>query len=415
MKLKRLFASLGLGLFALASVGAALLASPKASEVKAETPGVATTIYFDKSACSFWDTAGALTYVYTYDTSDARTIVTTVNHLRDNLYSFELGADKCKFFIARINPDNTEQIWTQTYDVEYESDHNFYRLYKNEYEDKVSYNVSYLAKYDLGSQFVVDLQAASTDWKEANAHCYLYWTAEINSNSSTKGAIDLGAISTTDAMNIYYESNSSSVVYANKLVVVRHNPAYSFDGTNWEHVWNQSYDIELVPSNSSCSYIKLGGNSEGKYGVTGFEQVTVSSFADSYSYQFLEADLCNDAGGLSEHFETNWVGVRNLFNNYKSIAENQFSLDLKTYLKTVSTSGVLNENKAMKRYDTAIVKNHLALADYDFIERSPSGSGAAHALSSQDTTTLISTITIVTVIAVSAVLIFVFTRRRKED
>ena len=117
----------------------------------------------------------------------------------------------------------------------------------------------------------------------------------------------------------------------------------------------------------------------------------------------------------ADGWEDEWDIASANFNSLKASASSLHSVGLKAYLVALSISDPSLAGQAMKRYDTAIVKNHLDLATYDFIGRAPTSVDAPNTLSSSDTTTLIATITVVTLVAVSTILIFVVIKRRKYN
>ena len=413
MKLHKLFAAFGLSLFALASVGAGLVLSANdAKDVKADadpTPVANIEQYVDISGvtCLDWFDADCTVQVHMFHSDGTNGhFASDISHIGGKVYKFTLEVGFSRLIVARYNG-----TWcNQSYDIEYDPAYNLYKIGNLSGEaNKFSYtraNMSYVNQ----SKIVLDVRENYTYWYDASAKTYLY-----NAFGDSHSVSLLTRVGNNNVFN-----GAFSDAYSEKFLIVRGNnfTGAASDFTNPDIVYNQTKDVVFTSENLSCRFIALGAQDvydNNKITIAAFENISAAMYGDAFGYQFLQLPICTDDEGLADGWEDEWDIASTNFNSLKASASSLHSVGLKAYLAALSISDPSLAGQAMKRYDTAIVKNHLELATYDFIGRAPTSVDAPNTLSASDTTTLIATITVVTLVAVSTILIFVVIKKRKYN
>ncbi len=426
MKLNKLFAVLGLGLFALASVGAGLaLSANDAKDVKAAadpTPTSDVTQYVDLSNVSWWFESSQYLNVWVFHSDDTGghwitndpVAYKSSSHIGGGVYEFTLETGYSKFIIARVYEVSTG-VWdwgsNQSETLTYSDTFNLYKVTNNGADKSKQVDKAYLNTIGINDEVVLDTREASSYWHNDDANTYLY-SVYGNSYSVKKFTRNAGS-------NVY--DGKFVAGYVEKFLFVRGNnfTGAASDFTDPDIVWNQTEDICFGDSNLSSRFVALGGKASedpgAKVTICAFEAVNVTMYGEAWGYQFLQLPICSDAGGLITGWEDQWTASKTAFNAIKTTAYSTFHLSLATYLQELSTASLALGGQAVKRYDTAIVKNHLDFATYDFLSRSPSAVPANVTLSTSDTTTLITTITVVTLVAISSILVFVVIKKRKYN
>ena len=352
MKVKRLFTVLGLGLFAFASagVGAFSLFNKKAEPVSAETASKNVTQYVSVAEASDWWTGGADSlniWMFGGDESHPDKWVST-EHLGGDLYKFTFEAGYSQFLVEKAAG---ETHWVgQSYDITFSADYNTYNLYKKGGETKYSYDRYWTCDHNGGSTrtYYLDVQDQSSYWSSDSAKTYIYYVGN---------GVDKKEMTRIGSSNVYFVTINDYYVF--KFLFVR---ALNFDPSNWDStVWNQTKDILYTSTNYNNRWVKLGAadpDDNNKLNVSGFETITVGSFADAYAVEFLNTELCLDAGGLKEDFSTKWTKLENDVNELKTKCYSVTHSELISgYFATASSSGDSKVAQAMKRYDTILSKN----------------------------------------------------------
>ena len=409
MKRKHVFISFGLALVAAFGMAFGLNAKSETKAVKADAPTSPVTMYVDFSNVSgWWFSDGASTKIHAFaDGLDAVDLDVTL--IENQLYKFTLGTGYTTFIVARLNSAGTEW-WNQSHDVNYSSSFNLVTLKDSKTDNKNEYSVSTLVKFSE-DYLVVDAYQSSSYWASDSAHiyvCFYYGDAAWSFFEFTAPYL---------STKLYSIKISST--YADRFVVVRGTADFAGFVEGWEdEVWNKTTDIKFTSENKECRYVKLGTSiPESKdVNVAGFETISVASFVDSYSYQFLQLGLCLDAGGLDENFDANFDAAEDLFDDMKAFATNLFTLDLKAALKLVDNTEDSNAGHAMKRYDTIMAKHSDIASTSNFIDRGIDQSLASGRISVNDImgngNLSIMLIMFASISALAATLFFVFKKKR---
>ena len=411
MKIKRLFSVLGLGLFAFASagVGAFSLLNKKAEAVNAETASENVTQYVSIIDASDWWTGGADSlniWMFGGDESHPDKWVST-EHLGGGLYKFTFEAGYSQF-IAEKAAGETHWVG-ESYTITYSADYNTYSLYKKGGETKYSYDRYWTCDHNGGTTrtYYLDVQDQSSYWSSDSAKTYIYY---VGNGVEKKQMTRIGS------SNVYFVTINDYYVF--KFLFVR---AGNFDPSNWNStVWNQTKDILYTSSNYNNRWIKLGSqdpSDNNKLNVSGFEQISVDSFANAFSVEFLNTELCLDQGGLKEDFATKWATLESDVNELKTKCYNVTSSQLISgYFATASSSGESKVAQAMRRYDAILSKNSEAGIS-NFLSRAlVPASGARVNLSKTNTngTSLVIIISIVSLSAASCIVLILAKKRKHQ-
>ncbi len=411
MKVKRLFSALGLGLFAFASagVGALSLVSKKAESVSAETASKNVTQYVSVAEASDWWTGGADSlniWMFGGDGDHPDKFVST-QHLGGDLYKFTFEAGYSQFLVEKAAG---ETHWVgQSYDITFSADYNTYNLYKKGGETKYSYDRYWTCDHNGGSTrtYYLDVQDQSSYWSSDSAKTYIYYVGN---------GVDKKEMTRIGSSNVYFVTINDYYVF--KFLFVR---ALNFDPSNWDStVWNQTKDILYTSTNYNNRWVKLGAadpDDNNKLNVSGFETITVGSFADAYAVEFLNTELCLDAGGLKEDFSTKWTKLENDVNELKTKCYSVTHSELISgYFATASSSGDSKVAQAMKRYDAILSKNPDAGIS-NFLSRAlVPASGARFNLSKTNTngTGLVIIISVVSLSAASCIVLILAKKRKHQ-
>ena len=411
MKIKRLFSVLGLGLFAFASAGVGALAnlSKKAEPVNAETASQNVTQYVSVVEASDWWTGGADSlniWMFGGDGDHPDKWVST-EHLGGDLYKFTFEKGYSQFLVEKAAG---ETHWVgQSYDITYSADYNTYSLYKKGGETKYSYDRYWTCDHNGGSTrtYYLDVQDEASYWASDNAKTYIYYVGN---------GIDKKQMTRVGSSSVYFVTINDYYVF--KFLFVR---AESFDPSNWDStVWNQTKDILYTSSNVNNRWVKLGSqdpSDNNKLNVSGFEEISVDSFANAFSVQFLNTELCLDAGGLKEDFAAKWTALESVANELKARCYSEISAQLISgYLSSASSSGDGKVAQAMRRYDTIRSKNPDAGIS-NFLARALVPASGARVDLSKTTTSGVSLVIIISVISLSAASCFVLilAKKRKHE
>lgn len=414
MKAKHLLSIVGLGLFAAVSVGAgiALSRSADSHEVNAAAPTEDVVRYFSVDDAAYWWTGGAETnkvWVYGHeDSANYPDKFVATEHLGGNVFKFTLPAGYPNF-IAEASSSTDDWI-KQSYAIAYEPTINHYILHQDS-GNLYSYEQCWL-KYapDANARtFYFDLTDQGW-WHNDSAKTYIYYVGLGSSWRVMQRIPDSNIFKTTIVSP-----------YIQKFLFVR------TDSTEWtgsfdEHVWNQTKDINYTYSNEDCRWVKAGAadpSDSNKLNVIGFEEVTLGSYANGFARQFLNTDLCYDAGGLHSDFDTNWSVLSNAFGYLKLDLYYYNSQDLLNYFSTASSEGSTDVALAMYKYDMIRAKNpdHDPAID-NFLDRNlvsyPSISPSIFG-NKVDTTTSIGIIAVIAIASVSAICVLVVYKKKRHN
>ena len=364
--------------------------------------------YVDTAALSWWSSADAVTRVWEYnDDINVGEYAETTLH-KDCIYSFTLKAGKEHFMFRRCDVNTPSSVFNESWAVTYDTGYNFYSFTGESWDsgsnkNRASYDRKYVSKFVSGDTFYVDAQECSSFWHSEGCSTYLYMIEPKGASGETTFTYQMTRIGSSNM----YSYELSTTILLTKMVIVR---GIGFNGTSWEqpYKYNQSQDIQYTSSNTGSNAFKLGNDYGGTTTTKGMEVFTDAYVADCFGFYFLQQGICLDAGGLSENATTNWSNASSVYTVLKALLINQ------NYIKT-SSSGDLNINRALLRYDTALAKNPTVLTN-DFIGRT-SGNGRAVTpiVESTTRTSSIITVVIVSVAALTAIGGYFFLRKRKED
>lgn len=411
MKVKRLLTAIGLGLFAAASVGVGLTfsRSEPVQEARAEGAASDVTQYVCVAETSWWTGGADSLNIWMYggidDGSHDDTWVTTT-HLGGDLYKFTFKAGYSKFIVEKAAG---ETHWVgESFEVIYSDDYNCYNLYKEDGQTKYSYTRHWTSYLDTPAKrtFYVDVVDQASYWHKDSAKTYIYYFGN---------GIEAKEMTRLTGTNVYRVTINDYYLF--KFLIVRSD---NFDPSNWSTVWNQTKDILLTNSNENCKWIKLGDkdpSDDNKLNVAGFETVSITAYGEAFAAQFLQEDLCYDAGGLHEDFATNWSAISDAMFELKAQCYSDLSVDLRAdYLSTASSVGDGAVARAMKRYDTIRAK-HSGESITNFLQRSlvPLSSNGPVMLENKTTTTVIVCLIIVAISSISFAAVLISIKKRKHN
>ena len=411
MKVKRLLSVLGLGLFAFASVGVGVFAfnQNKAERVNAETASQNVTQYVSVAEASDWWSGGADSlniWMFGGDADHPDKWVST-QHLGGDLFKFTFESGYSQFLVEKAAG---ETHWVgQSYDITYSAEYNTYNLYKKGGETKYSYDRYWTCDHDGGSTrtYYLDVQDESSYWASDNAKTYIYYVGN---------GINKKQMNRIGSSNVYFVTINDYYVF--KFLFVR---AENFDPSNWDStVWNQTKDILYTSSNFNNRWVKLGSqdpSDNNKLNVSGFEQISVDSYANAFSVQFLNTELCLDEGGLKEDFATKWTALENDVNELKTNCYNVTRSELISgYFATASSSGDGKVAQAMRRYDAILSKNSAANIS-NFLSRAVVSIGGVRSNLSKPVTDRTSIVLLICVssLSVASCLLLIVAKKRKHQ
>ena len=411
MKIKRLFSVLGLGLFAAASagVGAFSLLNKKAEAVNAETASQNVTQYVSVAEASDWWTGGCDSlniWMFGGDESHPDKWVST-QHLGGDLYKFTFEAGYSQFLVEKAAG---EDHWKgQSYDITFSADYNTYNLYKKGGETYYSYDRYWTCDHNGGSTrtYYLDVQDQSSYWFSDSAKTYIYYVGN---------GVDKKEMTRIGNSNVFFVTINDYYVF--KFLFVR---SENFDPNNWNStVWNQTKDILYTSTNYNNRWVKLGAadpDDNNKLNVSGFETISVDSFANAFAVEFLNTELCLDAGGLKDDFSTKWAALESDANQLKSKCYSVTHSELISgYLASASSEGDGAVARAMKRYDTILAKNQDAEIS-NFLSRSIVPVGGARVDLSKATTNEASLVIILTTVSLSAAscIVLILAKKRRHE
>lgn len=375
-------------------VGAASFGVSKALEAKPveAAPTTDQVMYISVSGVSWWESDGAGTNVWVYPSGGSGQWA-TITSMGNGVFSYILPAGCDRMIIAR---DLDNNMWkNESYEISYEADKNYHRLTAwNDGGNKAEYATGFVKHFTAGDKIYCDIQGNESWWFDG--YNTYFHAAVGNLNSWTQ----MSRVGTSNLLTCTFSGD----VYADYCIFVRNTSA------SWTGKTNQTNpDILFTSANSSSNAFKLGLDDNGSTPCTGMEAFTDAFVADCFGYYFLKQDICLDAGGLSENASTNWSNASSVYTVLKALLINQ------NYIKTSSSSGDLNINRALLRYDTALAKNPTVLTN-DFIGRtSGNGRAASSIIESTNKTSSIITVVIVSIAALTAIGGYFFLRKRKED
>lgn len=412
MKVTKLFSVIGLGLFAVVCASASVFAlkENKAEAAHAETASQNVTQYVSVAEASDWWTGGCDSlniWMYGGDGEHPDKWVSTT-HLGGSLYKFTFEAGYSMFIVEKAAG---EDHWKgQSYDITFSADYNTYNLYKKGGETKYSYDRYWTCDHNGGSTrtYYLDVQDQSSYWFSDSAKTYIYYVGN---------GVDKKEMTRIGNSNVFYVTINDYYVF--KFLFVR---SENFDPSNWNStVWNQTKDILYTSTNYNNRWVKLGAadpDDNNKLNVSGFETISVDSFANAFAVEFLNTELCLDAGGLKDDFSTKWTALESDANQLKSKCYSVTHSELISgYLASASSEGDGAVARAMKRYDTILAKNPDAEIS-NFLSRSLVPIGGAK-LNLQNTSSSRMNTVIIIVLAVSLSLVgfttLIVVRRRKHQ
>ena len=411
MKIKRLLSVLGLGLFAFASAGVAAfsLLNKKAEPVSAETASKNVTQYVSVAEASDWWTGGCDSlniWMYGGDGDHPDKWVST-EHLGGDLFKFTFEAGYSMIIVEKAASGDH---WKgQSYDITFSADYNTYNLYKKGGETYYSYDRYWTCDHNGGSTrtYYLDIQDQSSYWFSDSAKTYIYYVGN---------GVDKKEMTRIGNSNVFFVTINDYYVF--KFLFVR---SENFDPSNWNStVWNQTKDILYTSTNYNNRWVKLGAadpDDNNKLNVSGFETISVDSFANAFAVEFLNTELCLDAGGLKDDFSTKWAALESDVNQLKSKCYSVTHSELISgYLASASSEGDGAVARAMKRYDTILAKNPDAEIS-NFLSRSIVSIGGAKLNLQNNNSNSMNTVVVIVTMSVSAIscpLLIVSKKRRHQ-
>ena len=331
----------------------------------------------------------------------------STQHLGGDLYKFTFEAGYSQFLVEKAAGENH---WVgQSYDITYSADYNSYSLYKKNGETKYSYDRYWTCDHNGGSTrtYYLDVQDQSSYWFSDSAKTYIYYVGN---------GVDKKEMTRIGNSNVFFVTINDYYVF--KFLFVR---SESFDPSNWNStVWNQTKDILYTSTNYNNRWVKLGAadpDDNNKLNVSGFETISVDSFANAFAVEFLNTELCLDAGGLKDDFSTKWAALESDVNQLKSKCYSVTHSELISgYLASVSSEGDGAVARAMKRYDTILAKNPDAEIS-NFLSRSIVPVGGARVDLSKATTNEASLVIILTTVSLSAAscMVLILAKKRRHE
>lgn len=402
MKIKKLItgAILATTLMLGVGVGVASLANKKGEAEPATAASSAEEIFINTAGISDWE-SGAETMAWVSGGGQTNKWIMTT-WISNNIRKFTLPANYTTVTVCRFSSSNHpadqstywwDDNWGQAWDFTPGETLNYMSL-TGWSDGKASYSTGYVKHFTSGQKVYVDIQGNESWWFDT--YKTYFYAAVGNMTSWTQ----LSRIGSSNMLSATFSSD----VYADLAIFVRNSSA------SWTGKTDQTDDIIYTSSNVSCNAFKLGVVS-GNVPVTGMEVFSDAYVADSFGYYFLQQGICKDAGGLTNNATTLWSNASSVYTSLKALLSNQ------NYIKNGSSSGDLNINRALLRYDTALAKNPTVLTN-NFIGRTVSGNGRAIASifgNDTATTSSIAIVVVASLVAVSVVSGYFFLRRRKEN